>query len=98
MIVPSTFFAYQAINRSRYAGNIERYIADNFTSKGHTIHLQKQQSTSNSGHIGTCVFKPGFKPVEIDSFQQTMKRYDLGVTRLVIKQNVNSFRTMNGAG
>jgi uncharacterized hydrophobic protein (TIGR00271 family) len=91
MIVPSTFFAYQAINRSRYAGNIKRYIADNFTSKGYTIIYKNSNQLQNPGTLELAFLDQVFKPTEIDSLQQLMTQYDLGVTRLVIKQKREQF-------
>lgn len=91
MIVPSTYFAYQAINRSRYDDNMKRYIADHFTSKGYTIIYKNSNQLQNPGTLELAFLDQVFKPAEIDSFQQLMKQYDLGVTRLVIKQKREQF-------
>lgn len=91
MLAPSAYFAYQAIETNEYYDSVEKFLAGNFVEKGHTIIYKKITYPQEPALIELAFLTKRFNQNEIDSLQQLMHRYNLGNTRLIVKQRMDEF-------
>jgi hypothetical protein len=91
MLVPSGYFAYQAIEKTRYYNNAERFLSETFIKEGQTIIHKKITYPEEPTLIELAFLTKKYSQREIDSLQQLLPRYDLKKTKLLVKQKMDEF-------
>lgn len=87
MIVPSIYFAYQLFDEKKYMQRTEEYITNEFSQKDYTLIYKKTNYRSTPKVIELAFLGKKFNQVEIKTFNQKLKDYDLLNTQLLIKQD-----------
>lgn len=91
MLVPSAYFAYQAIETNKYYDNAEKFLSEIFLKKGHTIIYKNITYPKEPALIEIAFLTKRFNQNEIDSLQQLIPNYNLGNTKLLVKQRMDEF-------
>ncbi|WP_348800338.1 DUF389 domain-containing protein [Flavobacterium adhaerens] len=87
MIIPSVYFAYRLFDEKRYMQRTEEYITKEFPHKDYTLIYKKTNYRSTPKVIELAFLGKKFNQVEIKTFNQKLKDYDLLNTQLLIKQD-----------
>ncbi|QKJ64534.1 DUF389 domain-containing protein [Flavobacterium sp. M31R6] len=87
MIIPSVYFAYRLFDEKKYIQRTEEFIEKEFPQKEYTLIYKKTDYNTNPKIIQLAFLSKKFSPVEIKSFNQKLKEYDLMNTQLLIKQD-----------
>ena len=87
MIIPSIYFAYQLFDEKKYIQRTEEFIENEFPQNEFTLIYKKTDYNSNPKIIQLAFLSKKFSPLEIKSFNQKLKKYDLMNTQLLIKQD-----------
>ncbi|PZX94953.1 hypothetical protein DOS84_05235 [Flavobacterium aquariorum] len=87
MIIPSVYFAYRLFDEKKYKQRTEEFIEKEFPQKEFTLIYKKTNYNTNPKIIELAFLSKKFSPVEIKSFNQKLKEYDLMNTQLLIKQD-----------
>jgi uncharacterized hydrophobic protein (TIGR00271 family) len=87
MIIPSVYFAYRLFDEKKYIQRTEEFIEKEFPQKEYTLIYKKTDYNTNPKIIQLAFLSKKFSPIEIKSFNQKLKEYDLMNTQLLIKQD-----------
>lgn len=87
MIIPSVYFAYRLFDEKKYIQRTEEFIEKEFPQKEYTLIYKKTDYNTNPKIIQLAFLSKKFNPIEIKSFNQKLKEYDLMNTQLLIKQD-----------
>jgi uncharacterized hydrophobic protein (TIGR00271 family) len=87
MILPSIYFAYKLFDEKKYKLRTEQYIENVFPEKDYTLIYKKTNFRSSPKVIELAFLSKKFNTLQIKSFNQKLKDYDLLNTRLLIKQD-----------
>lgn len=87
MIIPSVYFAYRLFDEKKYIQQTEEFIEKEFPQKEYTLIYKKTDYNTNPKIIQLAFLSKKFSPIEIKSFNQKLKEYDLKNTQLLIKQD-----------
>ena len=87
MIVPSIYFAYKLFDEKKYKQRTEEYIENVFPQKEYTLIYKKTNFKTTPKVIELAFLSKKFSNLEIKSFNQKLKEYNLLNTRLLIKQD-----------
>ena len=87
MIIPSVYFAYRLFDEKKYVQRTEEFIEKEFPQKDFTLIYKKTDYNSNPKILELAFLSKKFNTLEIKSFNQKLKKYDLSNTQLLIKQD-----------
>lgn len=87
MIIPSIYFAYRLFDEKKYKQRTEAFIEHEFPQKDFTLIYKRTDYNSNPKILELAFLSKKFSTLEIKSFNQKLKKYDLMNTRLLIKQD-----------
>lgn len=87
MIVPSVYFAYRLFDEKKYKQRTEEFIKHEFPQKDFTLIYKRTDYNSNPKILELAFLSKKLSSVQIKSFNQKLKDYDLINTQLLIKQD-----------
>lgn len=87
MIVPSFYLAYNLLNQKKYSQNVDQFINNELSNKGHVVIYKKTNFQSNPKQIELAFLSKRFSSNEIDSLKNKLLDYNLKNTTLIIKQD-----------
>jgi uncharacterized membrane protein len=87
MIVPSVYFAYRLFDEKKYVQRTEQFIEKEFPQKEFTLIYKRTDYNTQPKIIELAFLSKRFTPLEIKSYNQKLKEYDLLNTQLRIKQD-----------
>lgn len=87
MIVPSFYLAYNLLNQKKYSQNVDQFINNELSNKGHVVIYKKTNFQSNPKQIELAFLSKRFSSTEIDSLKNKLLDYNLKNTTLIIKQD-----------
>jgi uncharacterized hydrophobic protein (TIGR00271 family) len=87
MIIPSIYFAYRLFDEKKYIQRTEEFIEHEFPQKDFTLIYKRTDYNSNPKIIELAFLTKKFNSLEIKSYNQKLKEYDLLNTKLLIKQD-----------
>jgi uncharacterized hydrophobic protein (TIGR00271 family) len=87
MIVPSIYFAYRLFDEKKYKQRTEEFIEHEFPQNEFTLIYKRTDFNTNPKIIELAFLAKKFNTLEIKSFNQKLKEYDLLNTQLLIKQD-----------
>jgi uncharacterized hydrophobic protein (TIGR00271 family) len=87
MIIPSIYFAYRLFDEKKYKQQTEEFIKHEFPQNDFTLIYKRTDYNSNPKILELAFLSKRFNPLEIKTFNQKLKEYDLLNTKLLIKQD-----------
>jgi uncharacterized hydrophobic protein (TIGR00271 family) len=87
MIIPSIYFAYRLFDEKKYKQRTEEFIENEFPQKDFTLIYKRTDFNVNPKIIELAFLAKKFNRLEIKSYNQKLKEYDLLNTQLLIKQD-----------
>lgn len=93
MIIPSFYLAYNLLNERRYNQNVENFINDEFNNNGYVIIYKKINYTANPKSIELAFLSKKFDSLEIKNLNQTLTKFGINNTNLIIKQNTTDLKS-----
>lgn len=87
MIVPSGYLAYSLLQEKKFSQNVERYIQSNFTQNGYTMIYKNVNYHTKPKNIELAFLSKTFDSIELADLNTDLKNFQLGGTKLTIKQN-----------
>jgi len=87
LIVPSVYFAYRLFDEKKYVQRTEEFLHKEFPQKEFTLIYKRTDYNSEPKIIELAFLSKRFSALEIKSFNQKLKEYDLLNTQLRIKQD-----------
>lgn len=87
MIIPSVYFAYRLFDEKKYIQRTEEFIHKEFPQNEFTLIYKRTDYNSKPKILELAFLSKRFSPVEIKSFNEKLKEYDLLNTQLLIKQD-----------
>lgn len=94
IVAPAIFFAIQMIDKQHFIRNAEKFIATEFVEKGNILIYKDLQYTSGQKEVTVAFLTKKYTIAEIDSFQKKLNQFGLANTRLFIKQDTSSLRSL----
>lgn len=93
MIIPSFYLAYNLLNEKKYNQNVEKFISNEFSNKGHIVIYKKTRYNSNPRKIELAFLTDKFQNDEIEAFNKKLNDYGIENTVLQIKQDVTDLKS-----
>lgn len=87
IIVPAVYLAYTFVNESNFNSNVDRYTASVFTDAGHIVVYEKRAYHRTGNTLEVAFLDEQFSDVEINTYRERLKDFDLEGTILSIRQN-----------
>jgi uncharacterized membrane protein len=87
MIIPSIYFAYRLFDEKKYKQRTEAFIENEFPQNDFTLIYKRTDYNSNPKILELAFLSKRFNSLEIKTFNQKLKEYDLLNTKLLIKQD-----------
>lgn len=89
MLVPSFLFAVSLFKKQNFEQTVDKFIDDNFTSKGYTLVFKKTNYSSVPKSVELAFLSKEFTEKEIESLNVDLNASGLENTILVIRQSDN---------
>lgn len=87
MIAPSFYLAYNLLQEKKFSQNVERFITDEFSTKGYTVIYKKINYNTNPKTIELAFLSKKFDSLEMKDLTKNLSDFELKNTQLIIKQN-----------
>ena len=87
MLLPSTYFAYKLFTEQQYQQSVNKFIEEEFTTKGYTIVYKKTNYNSSPKVIELAFLSKRFSKDEIDSLNSRLSVRHIPATKLLIRQD-----------
>ena len=87
MVVPALYLAYLFVQENNFNQNIERYITNEFTAKGHALIYKRVDYDTSPHQVELAFLNRHFEPHEIDNLHKLLTAYKLKNTTLTIRQD-----------
>ncbi len=94
LVIPSIYLAFNLWNERNIQLRIERFIEEEFSSKGHTIIYKKIDTQSSPNKIDLAFLDKRFSDLEIDQYKNKLSNYQLGNTDLMIRQDTTNLKNL----
>lgn len=96
MLLPSGYFAFSLYKQQKFKQRIETFIEKEFIEKGNMIVYKKTNYSVNKSSLELAFLNKSFSENEIELLNESLRKYNLSNTKLIIKQNstdnLNSLR------
>ena len=94
MIVPSIFLAYRLISDNKYTKNVENFIKNEFTDRGHTVIYKKINQNDTPKTIELVLLNQRMDSIEIQALNKKLSdSYEIKDTKLLIKNNSSNLKS-----
>ena len=94
MIVPSIFLAYRLISDNKYTKNVENFIKNEFTDRGHTVIYKKINQNDTPKTIELVLLNQRMDSIEIQALNKKLSdNYEIKDTKLLIKNNSSNLKS-----
>ncbi|MBL7977987.1 MAG: TIGR00341 family protein [Bacteroidetes Order II. Incertae sedis bacterium] len=94
LVIPSIYLAFNLWNERNIQLRIERFIQEEFYSKGYTIIYKSVDTQSSRQKIDLAFLNKRFSDLEIDQYKNKLSKYQLGNTDLVIRQDTTNLKNL----
>ncbi len=94
MIVPSIFLAYRLVRDRKYTQNVENFIKNEFTDRGHTVIYKKINKNETPKTIELVLLNQRMDSIEIQALNKKLAdSYEIKDTKLLIKNNSSNLKS-----
>lgn len=89
-ILPSIYLTYGIVRKSIFENNADLFVKEQFRFKNTQVVNKQYSYNSDQNAIDLLLIGYELPKSKIDSIRQTMERYDLQGTKLIIRQGLNA--------
>lgn len=87
VMLPALYLAYTFVGRTNFNQNVNRFINDTFTKKGHVVIYRNIEYNSSPRTVELAFLSKTFTEIEVAGFEQLLDVYELENTDLIIRQD-----------
>jgi hypothetical protein len=98
MLIPSGYLAYSLYREQQFKKNIDLFIENEFTFKGHTVVYKKTDFTPKKKNLELAFLSKRFDSSEISGLRKkiNMNKYLKGTQLLIRQDSTDRFNTLKG--
>lgn len=93
IIIPSFYLAYTLFEEKKYSQKVDRFIENEFVSKGYTLIYKNSNYNASPKKIELAFLTKLFTNEELKSLNQKLIQYDIENTKLVLKQDTKDLKS-----